>query len=89
MLKKTCFPVIISAILFFLLAEITTAQERFRFKETIVVTDSLIPAEFSKISRKVTIIKKEEIAKAPVNSVSDLLKSASSTISTFPSQPLR
>ncbi len=72
--RKTFFYVTICTLLFFFLTRITTAQERFRFKETIVVTGSLIPAEFSKISRKVTIINKEEIAKAPVNSASDLLK---------------
>ncbi|MEA2005392.1 MAG: TonB-dependent receptor plug domain-containing protein, partial [Acidobacteriota bacterium] len=72
--RKTFFHITIYTLLFFFLTRITTAQERFRFKETIVVTGSLIPAEFSKTSRKVTIINKEEIAKAPVNSVSDLLK---------------
>jgi len=56
------------------LSTLSIAEETFPLKEEIVVIGSLIPTEFSKIARKVTIIEKEKIAKAPVNSISDLLK---------------
>ena len=50
------------------------SQEVSPIKEKIIVTASLIPIEFSRIARKVIVIKKENIEKAPVNSVSELLK---------------
>jgi iron complex outermembrane receptor protein len=50
------------------------SEEIFPIKEKIVVTASLIPVEFSRITRKVIIIEREDIEKAPVNSVADLLK---------------
>ncbi|MFQ6081816.1 MAG: TonB-dependent receptor plug domain-containing protein [Candidatus Aminicenantia bacterium] len=73
MFKKLYFPFIL-IIFFTFLNGLTIAEETFPLKEEVVVTGSLIPTEFSKLARKVTIIKKEEIAKAPVNSISDLLK---------------
>ena len=50
------------------------SQEVSPIKEKIIVTASLIPVEFSRIARKVIVIKKENIEKAPVNSVTELLK---------------
>jgi len=56
----------------------TNAQERDKDKEQvreeITVTGTLIPVDYLKLARAVTILQKEDIAKAPVHSIQDLLK---------------
>ena len=52
----------------------TFSQETSELKKEIVVTGSLIPVEFSNITRNLTIISRKDISKMPVDSFADLLK---------------
>lgn len=66
--------IILFTIAFLLLCSLEGADKNESIKEEVVVIGSLIPVEFSKIARRVTIIEEEEISKVGANSVSDLLK---------------
>lgn len=65
---------IISLLVFFFCIHPSYPENKKDQHEKIVVIGSLIPTEFSKISRKVTIISRDDLEKAPVSSVAELLK---------------
>jgi iron complex outermembrane receptor protein len=66
--------ILLLVVLIFSLNILSFCEEIFPIKEKIIVTASLIPTEFSRVARKVIIIKKEDIERAPVDSVAELLK---------------
>lgn len=71
--KKFLLPLLTIAVLFSFNSELIS-QENSDLKKEVIVIGTLIPTEFSKTTRHITILTREEIEHLPVSSVSELMK---------------
>lgn len=73
-MKKKLFVLGIALMAGFYSAPTLDSQENQELKTEVVVIGTQIPSEFSHTTRNITIITKEEISKAPINSLADLIR---------------
>jgi len=73
-MKKVLFILGIAAAVLSTAVYSLSAQENQELKTEVIVIGTQIPSEFSHTTRNITVITKEDIAKAPINSLSDLMK---------------
>lgn len=71
--KKFLLPLLIIPVFFSFNSELTS-QESTDLKKEVVVIGTLIPTEFSKTTRHITILTREEIEQLPISSISELMK---------------
>ena len=71
--KKFLLPLLTIAVLFPFNSDLLS-QENSDLKKEVVVIGTLIPTEFSKTTRHITILTREDIMQLPVSSVSELMK---------------
>lgn len=71
--KKFLLPLLTIAFLFPFNSDLLS-QENSDLKKEVVVIGTLIPTEFSKTTRHITILTREDIMQLPVSSVSELMK---------------